>query len=81
MLGGCNICYGYMVYLISGYIPIHTDMYIKGVVRMIKDRSHTISCVAWACHLYPVAVGALPTVWGVTYRNYKLLLLLKFILI
>ena len=29
------------------------------VVRMIQDRLHATSYTTWACHLYPVAVGAL----------------------
>ena len=42
---------------------------------MIKDKSYAMYPIMWACNLYPVAVGALPTVWGVTYKNFKLLIL------
>ena len=56
------------------------DVYTKGVVRIIKYRSHAMSYTAWACHIYPVAVGALPAVQGATYKNVKLLILLRYIL-
>ena len=60
-----------MVYLISGCVQIHMDMYTKGIVQMIKDRSYAMSCIALASHLYPVVVGALPAVWGVTYKKFN----------
>ena len=44
-LGMCTNIYGY----------VH-----KGCSMMIKNRSHAMSCATWACHLYPVAIGALP---------------------
>ena len=26
---------------------------------MIRNRSHTMSCIVWACYLYPLAIAAL----------------------
>ena len=81
MPGSCNSCCRYIVYLISRHVPIYVDTYMKGIALMIKDISHTMSCIVWACHLYPVAVGVLPVAWGVTNREFQLLVLLQFPLI
>ena len=56
-------------------------MYTKVIARIIKDRSYTMYCIVWACHLYPVAVGALLAAQGVTYKKFRLLILLRFPLI
>ena len=56
-------------------------MYMKGIVGIIKDRSHATSHAIWDCHLYPVAVGTLSASQGFTYRSFKSLDLLKFSLI
>ena len=48
--------------------------YTKGIEQMIKDRSHATSHAVWACHLYPVAVGMLPTAQGDTYKKFLILL-------
>ena len=46
------------------------DIYTKDVAQMIKDKSHAISRVTWAYHLYPVAMGTLLAVLGDMYKNF-----------
>ena len=46
-----------------------------------QNRSHATSRVEWACHLYLVAVGILPAVQGVIYKNFTSLILLHFFLL
>ena len=36
---------------------------------MFKDRLHTIFYVIWACHLYSVSAGTLPTAQGFIYKK------------
>ena len=48
---------------------------------MIKDRLHATSLVILACHLYPVAAGTLLAAHEVMYKNFKVLVLLQFMLI
>ena len=52
---------------------------MEGIVQMIKIDA--TSRIAWACHLYLVAAGALPAMKGVIYNNFTSLVLLQCILV
>ena len=52
---------------------------MEGIVQMIKIDA--TSRIAWACHLYLVAAGALPAMKGVIYNNFTSLVLLQCVLV
>ena len=46
-----------------------------------QNKSHAMSHIAWAYHLYLVAAGVLPAAQGVMYKNFTSLISLCFSLI
>ena len=65
--------------VLNGWACTHTSGYIHAGCSMNdQNRSHAISHVVWAYHLYLAAVGALPAAQGVIHKSFLLLVLLHF---
>ena len=68
--------------VLNGWACTHISGYVhKGHCMNDHNRSHAMPPVAWAYHLYLVAVGALPAVQVVMCKNFTLLVLLHFLLV